>query len=133
MDHFSYRGGVLHAEEVPLPEIAAAVGTPVYVYSAATLARHYRVFREALAGMDHLVCYAVKANSNLAVLALLGALGAGMDVVSEGEYRRARAAGVPGERIVFSGVGKTRGEMRLALARRHPAVQRRVRARAARR
>ena len=77
MDHFSYRGGVLHAEAVPLPEIAAAVGTPVYVYSSATLARHYRVFQEALAGMDHLICYAVKANSNLAVLALMGSLGAG--------------------------------------------------------
>ncbi len=115
MDHFTYRGGVLHAEDVPLPEIAAAVGTPVYVYSAATLTRHYRVFQEALAGMDHLICYAVKANSNLAVLALIGALGAGMDVVSEGEYRRAKAAGVPGARIVFSGVGKTRDEMRLAL------------------
>ena len=84
MDHFSYRGGVLHAEDVPLPEIAAAVGTPVYVYSAATLTRHYRVFEEALAGLDHLICYAVKANSNLAVLALMGALGAGMDVVSRG-------------------------------------------------
>jgi diaminopimelate decarboxylase len=115
MDHFTYRGGILHAEDVPLPEIAAAVGTPVYVYSTATLARHYRVFQEALAGLDHLICYAVKANSNQAVLALMGSLGAGMDVVSEGEYRRARAAGVPGERIVFSGVGKTRAEMRLAL------------------
>lgn len=115
MDHFLYRGGVLHAEDVPLTEIAAAVGTPAYVYSAATLTRHYRVFDEALAGMPHLVCYAMKANSNLAVVALLGALGAGMDVVSGGEYRRARAAGVPGERIVFSGVGKTREEMRLAL------------------
>jgi diaminopimelate decarboxylase len=115
MDHFTYRGGVLHAEEVPLTEIAAAVGTPAYVYSAATLTRHYRVFQEALAGMEHLICYAVKANSNLAVLALMARLGAGMDVVSEGEYRRARAAGVPGERIVFSGVGKTRAEMRLAL------------------
>ena len=115
MDHFNYRGGVLHAEEVPLTEIAAAVGTPVYVYSAATLTRHYHVFVEALAGMEHLICFAVKANSNLAVLKLMGGLGAGMDVVSEGEYRRARAAGVPGERIVFSGVGKTRDEMRLAL------------------
>ena len=115
MDHFTYRGGVLHAEAVPLPAIAAQVGTPVYVYSSATLARHYRVFEEALAGLDHLICYAVKANSNLAVLALMGSLGAGMDVVSEGEYRRARAAGVPGKRIVFSGVGKTRAEMALAL------------------
>ncbi len=115
MDHFTYRGGILHAEDVPLPEIAATVGTPVYVYSTATLTRHYRVFQEALAGLDHLICYAVKANSNQAVLALMASLGAGMDVVSEGEYRRARAVGVPGERIVFSGVGKTRTEMRLAL------------------
>jgi diaminopimelate decarboxylase len=115
MDHFTYRGGILHAEDVALPEIAAAVGTPVYVYSSATLIRHYRVFEEALAGLDHVICYAMKANSNLAVLRLMASLGAGMDVVSEGEYRRARAAGVPGERIVFSGVGKTRAEMRLAL------------------
>jgi len=95
--------------------IAAAVGTPVYVYSTATLTRHFRVFEEALAGLDHVICYAMKANSNLAVLRLMASLGAGMDVVSEGEYRRARAAGVPGDRIVFSGVGKTREEMRLAL------------------
>ena len=115
MDHFSYRHGTLHAEDVPLPEIAAAVGTPVYVYSTATLTRHYRVFQEALAGLDHVICYAMKANSNLAVVRLMASLGAGMDVVSEGEYRRARAAGVPGERIVFSGVGKTKDEMRLAL------------------
>lgn len=115
MDHFLYRDGVLHAEDVPLSEIAAAVGTPVYVYSTATLTRHYRVFQEALAGMDHLICYAMKANSNLAVLRLMAKLGAGMDVVSGGEYRRARAAGVSGDRIVFSGVGKTRDEMRLAL------------------
>lgn len=116
MDHFLYRDGVLHAEDVPLPEIAAAVGTPFYVYSTATLTRHYRVFQEALAGMDHLICYAMKANSNLAVLRVMTRLGAGMDVVSGGEYLRARAAGVPGERIVFSGVGKTRDEMRLALS-----------------
>ncbi len=115
MDHFLYRDGILHAEDVPLPEIAAAVGTPAYVYSAATFARHYRLFTEALDPLPHLVCYAVKANGNLAILKLLGDLGAGMDVVSEGEYRRARAAGVPGDRIVFSGVGKTRGEMRHAL------------------
>src|SRR6056297_2090179 len=99
MDHFLYRGGVLHAEDVPLPEIASAVGTPFYVYSAATLTRHYRVLQEALEGMPHLICYAMKANSNLAVLRLMANLGAGMDVVSGGEYRRARAAGVPGERI----------------------------------
>jgi diaminopimelate decarboxylase len=115
MDHFNYRGGILHAEDVALGEIAEAVGTPVYVYSAATLTRHYRVFEEALAGLPHLICFAMKANSNLAVLRLLGDLGAGMDVVSGGEYARARAAGVPGERIVFSGVGKTAEEMRAAL------------------
>ncbi len=115
MDHFIYHNGILHAENLPLTEIAAQVGTPFYVYSASTLRRHFRVFDEALAGMDHLVCYAMKANSNLAVLKLLGELGAGADVVSGGEYARARAAGIPGERIVFSGVGKTRDEMRLAL------------------
>ena len=115
MDHFLYRDGELWAEDVPLSEIAAAVGTPVYVYSSATLLRHLGLFDEALRGMPHLVCFAVKALSNVAVLRLLGEAGAGMDVVSEGEYRRAIAAGVPGERIVFSGVGKTRGEMRAAL------------------
>ncbi len=115
MDHFLYRSGVLHAEDVPLSAIAAAVGTPAYVYSAATLTRHYRALDEALAGMPHLVFYAMKANSNLAVVALMASLGAGMDVVSGGEYRRARAAGVPGHCIVFSGVGKTRPEMALAL------------------
>ncbi|WP_412506929.1 diaminopimelate decarboxylase [Roseovarius sp. SYSU LYC5161] len=115
MDHFLYRDGALHAEDVAVSEIAAQVGTPFYVYSSATLLRHYRLFDEALAGTDHLVCFAMKALSNLAVIKLLGDAGAGMDVVSSGEYLRARAAGVPGERIVFSGVGKTRDEMRLAL------------------
>ncbi|MEM9228316.1 MAG: diaminopimelate decarboxylase [Pseudomonadota bacterium] len=115
MDYFLYNNGVLHAEDVPLPDIAAAVGTPFYVYSTRTLTRHYGLFQDALAGMPHLICYAMKANSNLAVVKTLGALGAGMDVVSGGEYRRARAAGVPGERIVFSGVGKTPDEIRLAL------------------
>jgi len=115
MDHFIYKDGVLHAEDVPVAEIAAEVGTPFYVYSKATLARHFRVFDEALHGMDHLVCYAVKANSNVAVLKVLGDLGAGMDVVSVGEYLRAKAAGVPGERIVFSGIGKTRDEMHMVL------------------
>ena len=115
MDHFLYRDGVLHAEDVSIEEIAAEVGTPFYVYSAATLKRHIGLFNEALDWADHLVCFAVKSNSNLAVLKLLGEMGAGMDVVSGGEYRRAIAAGVPGERIVFSGVGKTRDEMRLAL------------------
>lgn len=116
MDHFLYRDGVLHAEDVPVPEIAAAVGTPFYCYSTATLTRHYTLFDQALAGTDHLVCYAMKSNSNLAVLKLMGDLGAGIDVVSGGEYLKAKAAGIPGERIVFSGVGKTRDEMRLALA-----------------
>lgn len=116
MDHFLYRDGVLHAEDVAIPEIAAQVGTPFYVYSAATLKRHISLFNEALEWADHLVCFAVKSNSNLAVLKLLGDMGAGMDVVSGGEFRRAIAAGVPGERIVFSGVGKTRDEMRLALS-----------------
>ncbi|NDW53329.1 diaminopimelate decarboxylase [Aliiroseovarius sp. PrR006] len=115
MDHFLYRDGVLHAEDVSIEEIAAKVGTPFYVYSAATLKRHIGLFNEALDWADHLVCFAVKSNSNLAVLKLLGEKGAGMDVVSGGEYRRAIAAGVPGDRIVFSGVGKTRDEMRLAL------------------
>ena len=115
MDHFLYRGGILHAEDVPVPEIAAAVGTPFYVYSTATLLRHYRLFDEALEGLDHLVCYAVKAASNQAILRTLGQAGAGMDVDSVGEYLRARAAGVPGERIVFSGVGKTAAEIRTAL------------------
>ena len=115
MDHFNYVDGWLHAEDVPLTRIAEAVGTPVYVYSAATLTRHFNLFRQALDWTDHLVCFAVKSNSNLAVLKLLGDLGAGMDIVSGGEYARAKAAGVPGERIVFSGVGKLESEMRMAL------------------
>lgn len=115
MDHFLYKSGILHAEDVPVPQIAAEVGTPFYIYSCATLTRHYRLFEEALDGLDHLVCFAVKSNSNVAVLAHLARLGAGMDVVSGGEYLRAKAAGVPGERIVFSGVGKTADEMRMAL------------------
>jgi len=116
MDHFLYKGGVLHVEDVPIPEIAASVGTPFYVYSTATLTRHVRVFDEALEGMEHLICFAMKANSNLGVLATLARLGVGMDVVSGGELRRALFVGVPGERIVFSGVGKTREEMALALS-----------------
>ncbi|MGY6548484.1 MAG: diaminopimelate decarboxylase [Roseinatronobacter sp.] len=115
MDHFLYRDGLLHAEDVPLAEIAARVGTPFYVYSTATLTRHFQLFDEALAGFDHLVCFAIKSLSNQAVLRTLSGLGAGMDVVSGGEYRRALAAGCPPERIVFSGVGKTRAEMALAL------------------
>ena len=115
MDHFLYKNGELHAEDVPVRDIARAVGTPVYVYSTATLTRHFRLFDEALSPLPHLVCYAMKANSNLAVIKLLGDLGAGVDVVSVGEYLRAKAAGIPGERIVFSGVGKTRAEMKTAL------------------
>lgn len=115
MNHFEYRNGVLHAEDVPLPEIAAAVGTPFYCYSTATLTRHFTVFSSAFARMDALVCYAVKANSNIAVLKTLGRLGAGADIVSEGELRRALAAGIPANKIVFAGVGKTYDEMAFAL------------------
>ena len=120
MDHFEIRDGAMHAEQVPLDTIAETVGTPVYVYSAATIRRHVRVFREALAGLRHggddpLVAFAVKANPNAAVLSVLAGLGCGADVVSGGELKRARAAGIPAERIVFSGVGKTADEMALAL------------------
>ena len=115
MQHFHYRDGALYAEQVALAHIADAVGTPFYCYSTATIERHFRVFSEAFADRKALVCYAMKANSNQAVLQTLARLGAGMDVVSEGELRRARAAGVPGERIVFSGVAKTRAEMALGL------------------
>ncbi|WP_338549813.1 diaminopimelate decarboxylase [Roseovarius phycicola] len=115
MDHFLYKDGALHAEDVPVADIAAEVGTPFYCYSTATLTRHFRLFDEALDGIPHLVCYAMKAASNQAILKTLAQAGAGMDVVSGGEYLRAKAAGVPGNRIVFSGVGKTRDEMRVAL------------------
>ncbi|MBV1895415.1 MAG: diaminopimelate decarboxylase [Rhodobacteraceae bacterium] len=115
MDHFLYKDGVLHAEDVPVSEIAASVGSPFYVYSTATLERHFRLFDEALDGIDHLVCYAMKAASNQAILKTLANAGAGMDVVSKGEYLRAKAAGVPGDKIVFSGVGKTADEIRVAL------------------
>jgi diaminopimelate decarboxylase len=115
VDHFLYRNGELYAEDVSVADIAAAVGTPFYLYSTATLTRHYQLFDDALNGMEHMVCYAMKAASNQAILKTLADLGAGMDVVSGGEYARAKAAGVPGDRIVFSGVGKTRGEVRAAL------------------
>src|SRR5579883_3246244 len=115
MHHFAYRAGVLHAEAVDLVALAEAVGTPFYCYSTATLERHYRVFAGAFADVDALVCYALKANSNQAVIATLARLGAGADVVSEGELLRARAAGVPPENIVFSGVGKTAAELALAV------------------
>jgi len=115
LHHFAIQNGVLHAEDVPVPAIAAKVGTPFYCYSTATLTRHYRVFDEAFAGLDHLIAYAMKANSNQAVIATLARLGAGADVVSEGELRRALAAGIPAEKILFSGVGKTAREMDFAL------------------
>ncbi|MGB8277501.1 MAG: diaminopimelate decarboxylase [Methylovirgula sp.] len=115
MHHFGMKNGVMHAEDVDLIRLAAAVGTPFYCYSWATLTRHYEVFKAAFEGLATLVCYAVKANSNQAVLTSLARLGAGMDVVSEGELRRARAAGVTADRITFSGVGKTKEEMAYAL------------------
>ncbi|WP_377290622.1 diaminopimelate decarboxylase [Rhizobium sp. SG2393] len=115
MNHFDYRDGILHAENVAVSDIARAVGTPFYCYSTATLERHYTVFAKAFADVDALVCYAMKANSNQAVLKTLAALGAGVDVVSEGELRRAVAAGVPANRIMFSGVGKTVRELDYAL------------------
>ena len=115
-DFFHYRGGELHAEEVPISRIAAAVGTPFYLYSAAAFTAQYRQFAETFASERPLICFAVKANSNLAVLRLFACLGAGADVVSEGELRRALAAGVPPQRIVFSGVGKTRAELEAAVA-----------------
>jgi diaminopimelate decarboxylase len=116
MNHFDYRNGVLHAEAVNLAELAAAVGTPFYCYSTATLERHYRVFSEAFAGEKVMVCYAMKANSNQSVLRTLAKLGAGADVVSGGELKRALAAGIPPGKILFSGVGKTEAELRAALA-----------------
>src|SRR6516225_11372801 len=114
-DFFSYRGGELHAEEAAVSRIATVVGTPFYLYSAAAFAAQYRRFAEAFSVERPLICYAVKANSNLAVLRLFADLGAGADVVSEGELRRALAAGVPPQRIVFSGVGKTAAEIQAAV------------------
>lgn len=116
MNHFEYRGDALYCEDVPLATIAAEVGTPVYVYSHATLTRHLRVFDEALAGVRHLICFSVKANSSLAVLRLLFDLGAGADIVSGGELERVLAAGGDVRKVVFSGVGKTAAEMQQALA-----------------
>jgi diaminopimelate decarboxylase len=115
MRHFDYRGGVLHAEAVSIPVLADSVGTPFYCYSTATLERHYRVFADAFAGEKVLVCYAMKANSNQSVLRTLAKLGAGADVVSGGELKRALAAGIPADKILFSGVGKTAAELRAAL------------------
>ena len=115
MNHFQYRQGILHAEDVPLPQIAAEVGTPFYCYSTATLERHYNVFSGAFGDIPTLVCYAMKANSNQSVLTTLARLGCGADVVSGGELKRALAAGIPPEKIMFSGVGKTDAEMDAAL------------------
>ncbi len=115
MNHFQVRGQELYCEDVPLARIAAEVGTPVYVYSTATIERHYRVFDEALSGVDRLICYSVKACSNLSVLRLLFRLGAGADIVSGGELTRVLRAGGRPDKIVFSGVGKTEDEMRQAL------------------
>jgi diaminopimelate decarboxylase len=115
MHHFAYRNGVLHAEDVDLIALSQAVGTPFYCYATATLERHYRVFAQAFADVDALICYAMKANSNQAVIATLARLGAGADVVSEGELLRARSAGVPPHKIMFSGVGKTAHELALAV------------------
>src|SRR3954470_24626337 len=116
MNHFDYRDGVLHAEAVSLSAIAAAVGTPFYCYSTATLERHYRVFSEAFAGEKAVICYAMKANSNQSVLRTLARCGAGADVVSGGELKRALAAGIAPSKILFSGIGKTEAELRAALA-----------------
>src|SRR6478736_2403577 len=115
MHHFQYKDGVLCAEDVALSRLAEEVGTPFYCYSTATIERHYRVMSDAFKGTDHQIYYAMKANSNQAVVRTLAQLGAGMDVVSEGELRRALAAGVPARKIVFSGIGKTAREMALAL------------------
>ena len=115
MHHFAYRAGVMHAEGVDLADLAEAVGTPFYCYSTATLERHYHVFAEAFADVPSLVCYAMKANSNQAVIATLARLGAGADVVSGGELKRALAAGVPPEKIMFSGIGKTADELAAAV------------------
>src|ERR1700749_2189374 len=115
MNHFDYRNGVLHAEAVDLIALADAVGTPFYCYATATIERHYKVFSGAFAGVPSLVCYAMKANSNQAVIATLARLGAGADVVSGGELKRALAAGIPPDKIMFSGVGKTAAELAAAL------------------
>ncbi len=115
MHHFAYRDGVLHAEAANLDALAGSIGTPFYCYSTATLTRHYQVFTGAFADVNALVCYAMKANSNQAVVATLAKLGAGADVVSEGEMKRARLAGVPADKIMFSGIGKTAHELALAV------------------
>ena len=116
MSGFAYQAGTLHAEGVPLARIAEGVGTPVYIYSATNLAERFEWFRRAVAGLDELICYALKANDTLAVVTLLSSLGAGADVVSAGELAIARTAGVQPQKIVFAGVGKSRAEMEAGLA-----------------
>ena len=115
MNYFEYRDRELYCEDVPVGQIATEVGTPFYLYSASTIERHFKVFTEAFFQVDHLICYSVKANSNLAVLRLLAEMGAGADIVSGGELFRALRAGIPADRIVFSGVGKKVDEIRSAL------------------
>src|SRR5215469_5726423 len=115
MHHFDYRDGVLHAEGVDLVALAETVGTPFYCYSTATITRHYKVFAGAFADVRALICYAMKANSNQAVIATLARLGSGADVVSGGELKRALAAGIPPDRIMFSGVGKSAPELAAAV------------------
>src|SRR2546430_10721547 len=119
MNHFAYHSGVMHAETVNLVDLAAAVGTPFYCYSTATLERHYQVFAGAFADVRALVCYAMKANSNQAVIRTLAKLGAGADVVSGGELARALAAGVAPDKIIFSGIGKTEAELAAEIGRAH--------------
>ena len=130
MNSFRLVDGALHAEDVALTAIAARFGTPCYVYSRAALEARYRQYADAFAGTPHLVCYAMKANSNLAVLDVFARLGCGFDIVSGGELARVLAAGGDPAKVVFSGVGKTESEMEAALAARHPLLQRRVRGRA---
>ena len=131
MHHFAYRDGKLFAEEISVTGLAEKYGTPLYIYSAATLRRHFEAFDSAFSGLDHLTCFSVKANSNLSLLKLLGEMGAGMDIVSGGELYRALKAGIPGDKIVYSGVGKRASEIREGPGGGHPHVQRRVRGRAA--
>jgi diaminopimelate decarboxylase len=116
MHYFGYKNGELYCEEVPIKKIIEEVGTPVYIYSAKTIRRHYKVFEESFSEVEHLICYSVKANSNIAIISLLRQLGSGADVVSAGELKRALKAGVPPKKIVFSGVGKTPEEIELALS-----------------
>ena len=133
MNHFQRKKGVLHAEDIPLEKLADRYGTPLYVYSTATLTRHWKVLDRSLAGIRHVVCYAVKANSNLAILNLFARLGSGFDIVSGGELFRVLKAGGDPRKVVFSGVGKTRRRDRLRARGGHPRPERRERAASSRR